>query len=325
MNKAYVTDYASDTVFVVNLKTNSVINKIKVGPNPVGISVNPTSNRIYVTNGDNTVSVIDGSKDQIYNNSPSRTIDPFIKSIAKDKASSANVPVPENVKFPLIASFVAANPATNKIYVTNTASNTVSVIDGNKDAVLVKLNFNTNPPNAGEIVCNGVKNLGTNSNLYSKGELLQCVANPHHGYSFDSWSGLTNSLSNPLGVQISQFGTTLSANFEPTLPPETYLLIGLAIIGSIPVFIGWYNKDRQKRFLNIYLNKIENIYDVFFQDENFNKQEYIVRLEQIRKEILRLFRRGKISDAHYTILDKKTTDYISLGLMDSEHEKKNDS
>ncbi len=322
-NKAYVTDYASNAVFVIDLKTNSIINKIEVGSNPVGISVNPNSNRIYVMNGDNTVSVIDGSENQMHNNNHSTTIDPFIKSSAADKASPANVPV--NVKFPLIASFVAANPASNKIYSTNTASNTVSVIDGNKDAVLVKLNFNTNPPNAGEIVCNGVKNLGTNSNLYSKGEMLQCVANPHHGYSFDSWSGLTHSLSNPLGVQISQFGTTLTANFEPTLPPETYLLIGLAIIGSIPVFIGWYNKDRQKRFLNIYLNKIESIYDIFFQDKSFNKQEYIMRLEQIRKEILRLFRNGKISDAHYTILDKKITDYISLGLMDSGHEKKNDS
>ena len=36
-----------------------------------------------------------------------------------------------------------------------------------------------------------------------------------------------------------------------------------------------------------------------------------MHLEQIRKEILQLFRKGKISDAHYIILDKKTTDYIS--------------
>ena len=63
-NKAYITDYASNTVFVIDLKTNSVIHRIKVGTNPVGISVNPISNRIYVTNvGDNTVSVIDGFKD----------------------------------------------------------------------------------------------------------------------------------------------------------------------------------------------------------------------------------------------------------------------
>ena len=308
-NKAYVTDYASNTVFVIDLKTNSVIHRIKVGTNPVGISANPISNKVYVTNvGDNTVSVIDGFN--------AITVNPFLKTPFSGYDPSAKIPV--NVKFPLIASFVAANPASNKIYVTNTASNTVSVIDGKKDAVLVKLNFNTNPPNAGEIVCNGVKNLGTNSNLYSKGEMLQCVANPHHGYSFDSWSGLIHSLSNPLGVQISQFGTTLTANFEPTLPPETYLLIGLAIIGSIPVFIGWYNKHRQKRFLNIYLNKIESIYDIFFQNDRYNKQEYIMRLEHIRKEILRLFRNGKISDAHYTILDKKTTDYISLGLIDTD-------
>ena len=156
----------------------------------------------------------------------------------------------------------------------------------------MKLNFSTNPANAGEIVCNGVKNLDTNSTLYSKGELIQCVANPHHGYSFDSWSGIANSINNPLSIRISQFGTTLSANFEPALPPETYLLIGLAIVGSIPIFIGWYNKDRQKHFLNIYLNKIESIYDTFFQDTSFNREEYVMRLEQIRKEILRLFRNG---------------------------------
>ncbi|MGN6632452.1 MAG: YncE family protein [Nitrososphaeraceae archaeon] len=323
-NKAYVSDYASNTVFVIDLKTNSVIHRIKVGTNPVGISVNPISNRIYVTNiGDNTVSVIDGSNYKILVNNSSRTRTPFIEPPFDDNDSSTKIPV--NVKFPLIASFAAVNSATNKVYVTNTASNTVSVIDGNKDVVLVKLNFSTNPANAGEIVCNGVKNLDTNSTLYSKGELIQCVANPHHGYSFDSWSGITNSISNPLSIRISQFGTTLSANFEPTLPPETYLLIGLAIVGSIPIFIGWYNKDRQKHFLNIYLNKIESIYDTFFQDTSFNREEYVMRLEQIRKEILRLFRNGKISDAHYTILDKKTTDYISLGLIDTDHEKKSNS
>ena len=137
---------------------------------------------------------------------------------------------------------------------------------------MVKLNFNINLPNAGEIVCNGVRSLGTNSTLYLKGETLQFVANPHRGYSFDSWSGLTNSLSNPLTLQISQFGTTLSANFEQTLPPETYLFIGLAIVGSMPVFIGWYNKNLQKHFLNIYLSKIESIYSAFFQNDSYSKE-----------------------------------------------------
>jgi len=172
-NKAYVSDYASNTVFVIDLKTNSVIHRIKVGTNPVGISVNPISNRIYVTNiGDNTVSVIDGSNYKILVNNSSRTRTPFIEPSFEDNGSSTKMPV--NVKFPLIASFAAVNSATNKVYVTNTASNTVSVIDGNKDAVLVKLNFSTNPANAGEIVCNGVKSLDTNSTLYSKGVDTMC-------------------------------------------------------------------------------------------------------------------------------------------------------
>ena len=118
-NKAYVTDYASNTVFVIDLKTNGVIHRIKVGTNPVGISVNPISNRIYVTNvGDNTVSVIDGANNQILVNSNSRTITPFIQPSFEDSGSSTKIPV--NVKFPLIASFAAVNSATNKVYVTNT-------------------------------------------------------------------------------------------------------------------------------------------------------------------------------------------------------------
>ena len=108
-NKAYVTDYTSNTVFVINLKTNSVIHRIKVGTNPVGISVNPISNRIYVTNvGDNTVSVIDGFKDQILannNNNNAITVNPFLKSPFSDYDPSSKIPV--NVKFPLIASFAA--------------------------------------------------------------------------------------------------------------------------------------------------------------------------------------------------------------------------
>jgi YVTN family beta-propeller protein len=326
-NKAFVTDYASNTVFVIDLKTNRVVDKIKVGNNPVGISVNPISNRIYVTNiGDNTVSVIGGSKDLRLANSSNIiatiTVNPFLRTSFRVNDPLTKIPV--NVKFPLVASLAAVNTANNMIYVTNTASNTVSVIDGKKEAVLVKLNFVTNPPNSGEIVCNGVRSLGTNSTLYIKGEILRCVANPNRGFNFDSWSGMANSMGNPLIVQISQFGTTLAANFDPTFPPETYLLVGLGIVGSVPVFVGWYTKNRQKHYLNVYLSRIESIYDTFFQDANYNRQEYIMHLEQIRKEILRLFRRGRISDAYYNILDKKTTDYISLGLRDTYENKQRD-
>ena len=53
------------------------------------------------------------------------------------------------------------------------------------------------------------------------------------------------------------------------------------------------------------------------------ENKYILELEHIRREILGLFRRGKISDAYYNILDKKTTDYISLGLNNPDNKDNN--
>ena len=40
---------------------------------------------------------------------------------------------------------VAVNPTTNRIYVTNTADDTVSVIDGTTNTVIVTVNVGDNP------------------------------------------------------------------------------------------------------------------------------------------------------------------------------------
>jgi len=112
-NKIYVADegyystrpqfYPHHIVFVINGSTNSLIGAITVGTGPYGVGVNPTTNKIYVTNLDsNTVSVIDGSTDTVTNTITVGT-GPY---------------------------GVGVNPTTNKIYVTNPGSNTVSVIDG---------------------------------------------------------------------------------------------------------------------------------------------------------------------------------------------------
>jgi hypothetical protein len=41
------------------------------------------------------------------------------------------------------------------IYVTNTGSGTVPIVDGKVDGTIERLNFNINPPNSGDIQCNG--------------------------------------------------------------------------------------------------------------------------------------------------------------------------
>jgi YVTN family beta-propeller protein len=303
-NRMYVTDYLSGSLFIIDTLTDKLVNSIKVGNNPVGVEVNPVTNKTYVTNiGDNTVSVIDSKKNQILS---TMAVNPILKPYFKDNDPLKNIPV--RVGFPSVTSFVSIDSATNMIYVTNTASNTISKIDGDKDKVAVRLNFNINPPNSGNIECDGVKNFAGNSTLYTRGQTVQCVANPNRAYSFDSWSNIVDNVSNPLTVQISQFGT-LTANFNPTFPPETYLFIILGVVGSVPIFLGWLNRERQRRRLTRYLTRIETTYDRLFES---NKQDYVLQLQQISKEILHLFKRGKISDSYYNILDRKATDYISL-------------
>ena len=81
----------------------TVVATITVGSGPIGVGVNPTTNKIYVSNyGSGSVSVIDGATDTV----------------------TATVTVGTN------PFGVGVNPATNKIYVANYGSGTVSVIDG---------------------------------------------------------------------------------------------------------------------------------------------------------------------------------------------------
>jgi YVTN family beta-propeller protein len=108
-NKVYVANRDSNTLSVIDGKTNSNATKnIQVGAKPIRIAVNPTTNKIYVANyGDGTVSVIDGNTNSVI----------------------ANLTIGGR----LFA--VAVNPNTNKVYVANDDSNFVYIIDGNENIV----------------------------------------------------------------------------------------------------------------------------------------------------------------------------------------------
>ena len=119
-NKAYVANHDSGTVTVIDAANYSTtLNLGPLGSNPYAIAVNPATNKIYLVNnntsganGGGTVSVINGSQDQL-----------------TSTLSVGNTPVA-----------IAINPVTNRIYVVNSnpsASNgSVSVIDGSQDVVV---------------------------------------------------------------------------------------------------------------------------------------------------------------------------------------------
>jgi YVTN family beta-propeller protein len=128
----------------------------------VGVTVNPTTNRIYVANhAAGTVSVIDGNKSQVVATIPTfgRTqavaVNPTTNLIYATNFDNNQVRIidgSKNAVTGVISSGiggepmgVAVDPAANRIYVANLAANTVSIIDGRSSTVVQRVTVGLHP------------------------------------------------------------------------------------------------------------------------------------------------------------------------------------
>jgi len=113
-NTIYSSNSSAGTVSVINGVTNRRSATVVVGGFPQGIAVNSATNQVYValfSGTDSTVSVIDGNTNTVV----------------------TSIPVSG-------ATYVAANAATNRIYVSD-SDNTVRVIDGASNSVIATISF----------------------------------------------------------------------------------------------------------------------------------------------------------------------------------------
>ncbi len=65
------------------------------------------------------------------------------------------------------------------------------------------------------------------------------------------------------------------------------------------------------------MTTINSVYDTFLYENHGNDdnklQEYLLRLNGVRKEMTQLYIKGRISDAHYNVLNKIISDYATKG------------
>ena len=150
---AYVSNFASDTVSVIDAATNSVVTvDLPPGANPHGVAVNPAGTHVYVANyGNGTVSVIETAGNTVVatfnvGNSPRGiAVNATGTRVYVANEGDATVSVIDtelNKVDPingLSAPFgVAVNPARPRVYVTDTP-NIVRVIDADTNLVLTSI------------------------------------------------------------------------------------------------------------------------------------------------------------------------------------------
>ena len=159
--KLYVTNFASDTVSVIDTETNFLLSTINTGKAPNGISVNSKINKIYVGNQlDNTVTVIDGSTDTVTTTisvgqkpvhilANENTNKIYVSNQDSNSVSiidSSNDAVTTEISVGIKPQGIGINTKTNKIYIANTESNNISIIDGSSNTVIKTIeNIITNP------------------------------------------------------------------------------------------------------------------------------------------------------------------------------------
>ena len=148
---AYITQWFSNQVTVVDTANTSVVTSIEVGMGPFGVAVHPSGSHVYVTNmDDGTVSVIDTARlrtlDAVVRvgTSPSGVaVHPDGSRVYVANQGDGTVSVIETSRIgdpdldPVVATVavgagplgVAVNPAGTRLYVVNNGSDSVSVIE----------------------------------------------------------------------------------------------------------------------------------------------------------------------------------------------------
>jgi len=184
-----------------------VFDTIDVGESSIQITLNPTTNTIYVTNRDNTISVIGGSDNIVVDTIDVGTsprgiaVNPTTNTIYVTNPLDGTVSViggsdkvvVDTIEVGTLPRGIAVNPTTNMIYVTIPSNNTILVIDGSDNMVVDTIDVGTLP--------RGIAVNPTTNMIY--------VTNPLDN-TVSVFDGSTNGLMDIIDVVDGSFGIALN-------------------------------------------------------------------------------------------------------------------
>ncbi|MGB9941312.1 PKD domain-containing protein [Methanosarcina sp.] len=162
---AYITNFNSNTVSVINTSSNTVTATVPVGTDPFGAAVSPDGSKVYVANANydrsGTVSVIDRATNRVtatvdigYKYSPCGVaVTPDGKKVYVTDRDINGVSAIDTVTNTVTATVpagvnplgAAITPDGTKVYVTNRYSNNVSVIDTGTNTVTATVKVGLGP------------------------------------------------------------------------------------------------------------------------------------------------------------------------------------
>ena len=162
---AYITNFNSNTVSVINTSSNTVTATVPVGKNPLGVAVSSDGTKVYVTNvnykGRGTVSVIDTATKKVsatidigYKYSPCGiAVTPDGKKVFLANRDINGVSIIDTATNTVIGTIpvganplgVAITPDGKKVYVANRYSNNISVIDTGTNKVIASVKAGLGP------------------------------------------------------------------------------------------------------------------------------------------------------------------------------------
>ena len=165
-NTIYVSPASASRLFVIDGNTRSLVNSIPVGNSSTGLSdiaFDPNNDKIYMTDSTGMLSIIDRTegiiaKAKIEEYSFSMILNPNtsmvyiaseqrggmitainMKSTIEMQSRLDSAEEPPGIKVGAEPHALAINPVTNKVYVANFGSDTISVINGSDDKVISQI------------------------------------------------------------------------------------------------------------------------------------------------------------------------------------------